>query len=228
MWLLVLSWTMLVVGFVSAASVVVDDLVRGYRQPIRLMELVWPVTALYFGPAAIVAYGKWGRPQSRRWRERYGNPPKISQNGAVVIHLSHCGCHCTIGAIIATATVFAVGFKIAGDTLWPEFIGDYLAAVAVGITFRYGYESHAGVSRVWAAIRTFGRADLLPVSAFEFALFVVLAPVDQLVFPEALRPNNPVFWFILQVGLVIGFFAAWPVSSWLMIRRSVDVKLYGR
>ena len=188
------------------------------------MELIWPVTALYFGPAAIVAYRKWGRPESQRWRERYGNPPKWSREARVVMHLCHCGTHCSLGAIIATVIVFATKSKIAGDFSWPESIGDYVGAVAVGVTFRYIYESRRGGLRVPTAIRRFIRADLLPVSLFEFALFVVLTPLDHFVFPEALRPNNPVFWFILQVGLVIGFFAAWPAGSWL-IRRGVKVEL---
>jgi cell division protein FtsX len=94
-----------------------------------------------------------------------------------------------------------------------------VGAVAVGFSFRYIDEL-----RVRAAIRTFVRADLLPVSAFEFALFVVLSSVDHLALREAFAPNNPVFWFILQMGLVIGFFAAWPASSWV-IRRGVRVEL---
>lgn len=218
-WLLMLSWAALVVGLASATLVLVDEFVRGYRQPVRLLEPIWAVTALYLGPAALVTYRRWGRPQSRRWRERYGNPPKVSRNGAVAIHLYHCGAHCTLGAFIGTVIVFAVGIKIAGDRSWPESIGDYVGAVAVGFSFRYIDEL-----RVRAAIRTFVRADLLPVSAFEFALFVVLSSVDHLALREAFAPNNPVFWFILQMGLVIGFFAAWPASSWV-IRRGVRVEL---
>jgi hypothetical protein len=67
------------------------------------------------------------------------------------------------------------------------------------------------------------KADLLTVSAFELALLVWLALAHDLVFPTVLRVNNPVFWFILQIGLIIGFFAAWPASSWL-IRRGVNVE----
>ena len=222
-WLLILSLTTLVVGLASALTIVAH-FVRGYRQPVRMMELVWPVTALYFGPAAIVAYRKWGLPESPRWRERYGSPPKWPREASVAIHLCHCGAHCSIGAIIATVTVFAVKIRISGDISWPESIGDYVGAVAVGTTFRYAYESRRGGSRVWTAIARFVRADLLPVSIFEFGLFVVLAPLDHFVFPEALRPNNPLFWSILQVGLIIGFFAAWPVSSW-QIRNGVEVEL---
>ncbi|KAB1904935.1 DUF4396 domain-containing protein [Micromonospora sp. AMSO31t] len=47
-----------------------------------------------------------------------------------------------------------------------------------------------------------------------------------LAFHETLRPSSPVFWFIIQVGLIIGFFAAWPPTS-LLIRRGVKTELLG-
>lgn len=225
-WLLMLSWATLFVGLVSAVVVVVDDLVHGYRQPVKVMELIWPVTALYFGPAAIAAYNKWGKPQSPRWRERHGNPPKRSRRAAVVIATCHCSTHCTLGTIIATVTIFGVGIETGGHTLWHEYIGDYVGAVFVGVVFRYSAEAHKGDRRVWTAIRTFVRADLLTVSVFEFALLIWLALVHHLGFPEAPKPNNPVFWLIVQIGLIIGFFAAWPATSWL-IHRGVKVEPRG-
>jgi hypothetical protein len=75
-----------------------------------------------------------------------------------------------LGAIIATVTVFAIGINVAGDTEWPEYVADYVAAVAVGILFRYPTESHRGGLRVWAAIKTLVRVDLLTVSIFELVL----------------------------------------------------------
>jgi hypothetical protein len=65
-WLSVISWISLTVALVSAALIAADIYAAGYRQRMRVMEAVWPVTALYFGPAAIWAYRAWGRPQSRR------------------------------------------------------------------------------------------------------------------------------------------------------------------
>ena len=45
-WLLVLAWTSLAVGIVGCAAIVGDNFIGGYRQPVKVMELVWPVTAL--------------------------------------------------------------------------------------------------------------------------------------------------------------------------------------
>ena len=225
-WLVMLSWATLVLGLASAAVIVVDSFIGGNRQPAKVMELVWPVTALYFGPAAIMAYRKWGRPQSPRWRQRHGNPPKKPRHAAVVFGLCHCLAHCTLGAIIATVIIFGLGIGTADETLRPLYIGDYAGAVAVGVAFRYATEAHTGGRRVWAAIRSVAREDLLTVSAVELTLFIWIALVEHLVFPEALLPSSPVFWLFHQIGLIIGFFAAWPATSWL-IHRGIRVESPG-
>ena len=55
------AWTWLALSFASAIGIVVDLLVRGNRQSMRVMEWVWPITALYLGPVALWAYLRYGR-----------------------------------------------------------------------------------------------------------------------------------------------------------------------
>ncbi|MGS2619797.1 DUF4396 domain-containing protein [Micromonospora sp. LZ34] len=225
-WLVMLSWAVLFVVLASTAVVAVDQFVFGYRQPVKVMEIVWPATALYLGPAAVLTYRKWGRPQSPRWLDRHGNPPGSSRHAHSIIQTYHCATHCTLGVIIATPITYGVGLEIFGSTLWPEVVGDYVGAVAVGVAFRYSSEAHTGGRRAWAAMRKFFRGDLLTVSVFELALLGWLALMHFRVFHETLRPSSPVFWLIIQVGLIISFFAAWPPTM-LLIRRGVKTESLG-
>lgn len=110
--------------------------------------------------------------------------------------------------------------------LWPEFIGDYVAAVAIGLAFRYFTEEAMGGRRAWSAMRRFLVGDLLSVSVFEFALLGWLALMEFMVFHETLQPSSPVFWLIVQIGSIIGFFAAWPPTLWL-VRRGAKAELLG-
>lgn len=72
-WLTVISWVFLGIGLLSAALVLADIYLLGYREDMKIMEAVWPLTALYAGPAAVAAYIRWGRPMSRKWmRARAG------------------------------------------------------------------------------------------------------------------------------------------------------------
>ena len=49
------------------------------------------------------------------------------------------------------------------------------------------------------------------------ALPVMSVTLVALVF---LHPDSPVYWFLMQIGMTIGFFTAWPANVWL-IRRGV-------
>jgi hypothetical protein len=66
-WLVWLSWASLAIAAVCALDILIDFYGRRRRQTMPIMEAVWPVSALYFGPVASVTYRVWGRPNSKRW-----------------------------------------------------------------------------------------------------------------------------------------------------------------
>lgn len=66
--LIILSWLSLAVGFGSTGWILVDIYLRGYRLKMPIMEAVWPITGLYFGPVAIWGYRRFGRPTSTQWQ----------------------------------------------------------------------------------------------------------------------------------------------------------------
>jgi hypothetical protein len=35
-----------------------------------------------------------------------------------------------------------------------------------------------------------------------------------------LMPTSPVFWFLMQLGMIVGYFTSWPANAWL-IRRGI-------
>jgi hypothetical protein len=149
-WLTAVAWFALAVVFASAAWIGFDIFVRGCRQHMTIMEVVWPVTGLYFGPAAVAAYPAWGRSKSMRWQREHGDPPDQPGYAVTATGVSHCGAGCTLGDIIAGWAVFGLGASVAGITLGAEYIGDYLAAIALGIMFQY---FATAPMRAWACAR---------------------------------------------------------------------------
>ena len=78
-WLTILAWFSIAAGVLSAAAILYDIYARGRRQPVRVMEAVWPITALYTGPLGWFIYARLGRvsvvtaaqrraPSEPRWR----------------------------------------------------------------------------------------------------------------------------------------------------------------
>ena len=125
------------VAIVIALVIAGDMLIGGHRQPMGIMEIVWPVTALYLGPLGLWAYLRWGRPKSPRWRQRHRDPPQPSELASVTVGVSHCGAGCTVGDIAATWIVFAAGLTLLGLALPVEYLFDYALAFALGIAFQY-------------------------------------------------------------------------------------------
>ena len=217
-WLTALSWTALALAFGSAGWIIVDVYGHGYRQPMGIMEAVWPVTALYFGPAAVAAYRAWGRPRSRRWQREHGDPPDEPGYAVTATGVAHCGAGCTLGDIIAEFAVFGLGATVAGLTLGAEYAGDYLAALGLGIVFQYfAIAPMRGLSPRKGLIEA-AKADVASLTAFEVGLFGWMALMTFVFFPAPhhLHPDSPVYWFLMQVGMIAGFFTAWPVNIWLI------------
>ena len=212
-WLTVVSWCSLAVAAVVAVAITAD-IVAGRRQKMAVMNAVWPVTALYLGPIAA------------RWYLRFGRAGVDSQRrpgwAPTAVGVSHCGAGCTLGDIIAETVIFLAGITLAGEALYAEFIGDYLLAVLLGLAFQYfaivpmrGLGFREGV--VAAA-----KADVLSLTAFEVGLFGWMALMAFVFFPAPhhLRPNSAAYWFLMQVGMGLGFISAYPVNAWL-IRRGI-------
>lgn len=122
LWLTVLAWVSLGVAFACALAIMLD-LLSGHRQQMWIMNLVWPINALYAGPLALWAYFRIGRLSAqRRMQEgkRHGEEPASQRKPfwqSVSVGVSHCGAGCTLGDIIGSWIVFAGGLTIAGMSL---------------------------------------------------------------------------------------------------------------
>ena len=167
-WLTVVSCVSLAVAFLCAGIILYDILVRGYRQHMWIMEAVWPLTSLYFGPLALWAYCRWGRPQSHKWMEEHDEEQaKKGFAASVCLGVSHCGAGCTLGDIFGEWGVFLSGWKLAGLALWPMFIVDYALAFIFGIAFQYFSIKPMQGPSVGEGIKEALKADTLSLTAFQ-------------------------------------------------------------
>ena len=62
------------------------------------------------------------------------------------------------------------------------------------------------------------KADIPSLSAFEVGLFGWMAVMAFALYPapHPLHPDPPVYWFLRQAGMIIGFCTAYPVNVWLI------------
>src|ERR1700722_7491270 len=66
-------------------------------------------------------------------------------------------------------------------------------------------------------IRAAAKADVLSLPAFEIGLFGWMAIMVFVLFPSSpLHPISPVYWFLMQIGMILGFTTSWPANVWLI------------
>jgi Domain of unknown function (DUF4396) len=205
----IVSWVFLGGAFASSAWLIVEQ-VR-HPQQMWIMNLVWPITALYMGPLAIWAYYAMGIQSARGARMRSGR----AFWQTTFVGTTHCGSGCTLGDVIAEFAVFFTGFTIVANAFVSGLILDFIAAYLLGIVFQYfaiaPMRGTWGRDAIWAAVK----ADTFSLIAFEIGLFAWMAIFQFFLLP-GIRPDAPAYWFMMQIGMVLGFITSYPVNWWLI------------
>ena len=189
-----------------------------------VMNWVFPITALYFGPFALALYWRWARVPAHR-RRPHAERPRPGW-ASMAIEVSHCGSGCTVGDLISEWVIYALGLAIAGRVLFAEYVGDYVLAVAFGIVFQYFAIAPMRGLGVRDGLQAAAKADFISLTFFEIGLFGWMALMAFVFFPAPnnLMPNSIAFWFMMQLGMIIGFFTSWPANVWL-VRRGIKVPM---
>ncbi|QDV52913.1 DUF4396 domain-containing protein [Gimesia fumaroli] len=142
------------------------DVIR-HPQHMAIMNVVWPLTALYAGPLAILIYYWFGRMSmhdmphedhtnhsqhemhgehqmhghSEQHADTMPSMPKKPFWQSVVVGGTHCGSGCTVGDIIAEGGMhFLVPtvINLSGASLvWFAWGVDYVLALLFGVAFQY-------------------------------------------------------------------------------------------
>ncbi|HET7369635.1 MAG TPA: DUF4396 domain-containing protein [Gammaproteobacteria bacterium] len=218
-WIEVIGWLSLSIAFASALIIGLDIL-RGYRQKMWIMNLVYPITALYWGPVAVWFYFKHGKRKSKPVIERLGPPDSDQMPQWIVLGkaVSHCGAGCTLGDIAGEWLVAALGLTIGGKAMLADFPMDFGWAWTLGVVFQYftivPMRDVGKLKGIWLAIK----ADTLSIVAFQAGLFGGMAVYQELIFPPGLPKDTATYWMMMQLSMILGFFTAWPVNRWLVKR----------
>jgi hypothetical protein len=267
-WLTAVAWVYLSICFACAGAISYDIFGNRRRQPMGVMNAVYPITALYFGPLALAFYWRWARAARRlpaapasvsresaprpamapagdgmrahggqhadhdmaaeHGADRTAEPTPPGKRGTpgkprwavMATEVSHCGSGCVLGDVISEFVIFALALTIAGTALWAEYIGDYILALALGVMFQYFAIAPMLGLGFRDGLKAAAKADVISLTAFEIGLFGWMAVMAFVLFPAPhhLMPNAAAFWFLMQIGMIIGFAASWPANVWLVNR----------
>ncbi|QIK67842.1 DUF4396 domain-containing protein [Nocardioides sp. HDW12B] len=208
-WVTPIAWIFLVLAVVSAVVITVD-VARGRRHGSVAADLVWVAAALYLGPAAVVLHRRHVARTADATRDSEPSPAEVGLPGGGASAVAH---------LVGVPLVIASGLTIAGIDLWVMIIVIGVLAVALLL----GYELLAGrahgAGRRPPLARAAGAA-VLTVLAFDVGMggWMVVLHYNELM-PPATEGS---FWFLMQLGILLGLLTGYPAARWLVERgRSV-------
>jgi Domain of unknown function (DUF4396) len=228
-WLHTLASISLILAAISALIILIDIL-NGHPQHMWIMNVVWPLTALYAGPLAVWAYFRTGRlstHQAMQHAKARGETPQAKKKPfwqSVALSTTHCGSGCTMGDIVAEWFIVLVPLTLFGKTVFAAWVIDYILAFLFGIAFQYfTITPMKGLSPKEGFIAAL-KADTLSLTSWQIGMYGWMALIIFVIIGHEIEKTNPVFWFMMQIAMLAGFFTSYPVNWWLL-RKGIKEKM---
>ncbi len=199
----------------GALAVLTDIFLLGCRQKMRIMEAVWPLTILYWGPLGLIFYASFGRPVS-------GHGDAVPMWQSTFKGATHCGAGCALGDLIGDWIAFQTGLTLVGSLLAGDFALAFLLAYLFGIVFQYfaiAPMRHLGLREGLIAA---AKIDTLSLLAYQLGM-VAWMGMRAWLYP-VLEPTTWSYWLMMQVAMVFGFLTTYPVN-WFLIARGVKERM---
>ncbi len=229
-WLHTLSILALAAGF-ACALLVLFDVIR-HPQKMAVMNVVWPVTALFGTVLTVWGYFRYGRPRTRDaeadTRRDAPDSAEIPFPAVVGKGTLHCGAGCMIGDVLAEWLAFlvpsvAVGLgwhSLFAEKMFAVWVLDFVFAFVLGIGFQYfAIVPMRGLSPGKGLLEAL-KADTLSLASWQVGMYGFMAFAQFHLFAHLLHVraevNTPEFWFAMQLAMIAGFVTAWPVNWWLI------------
>jgi hypothetical protein len=221
-WVNALAQAFLAASFLSTIAIAAD--VARHPQRMAVMNVVWPVTALYWGPATLWFYAAAGRSAARNKAVPRHDPSMHASRQkpswrSTAVGVSHCGAGCTLGDIAGEWMVLAFAWKLFGDDLYAAYVVDFGLAFLLGIAFQYFSIAPMRGLGVKDGIIAALKADTASIITFEIGLFGWMALSHFILFPGT-GVESWVHWFMMQVGMMLGFLTSYP-ANWLLLRAGI-------
>jgi hypothetical protein len=230
----------LALGVASAITITLDECRR--PQAMWIMNLVWPLCALFGSLLWLFGYYRWGRAKPPMPAHHHGMAMMHHHGGdgpfpiSVAIDASHCGAGCALGDLIAEWLAFfapAVAVWCGWHWLFAEkmfaiWVLDFILAYVLGIAFQYYAIKPMRDLTVGQALVAALKADTASITAWQIGMYGVMAIIQFGWFMPAYggmaMVTTPEFWFAMQLSMLAGFVTSYPVN-WLLIRAGIKAPM---
>ena len=204
---LVIVWLTLAV---MSTIYVAWDQFRGNPEPL-VMKWGFILTTLYLGPIGLLLYvlaDKEPRPHTHE--EFTSSLPKQAIGSTI-----HCVAGDATGIILAAVVTISLGLP-----MWLDLVIEYLAGFAFGLLiFQSLFMKQMMGGSYWQNVRRTFVPEFISMNA----MMAGMAPTMSLLMMgrdmRAMQPWEPLFWFVMSIGVIVGFAFAYLPNVWMVAKR---------
>ena len=191
----------------STAYVAWDNFVAKNPEE-TVMKWAWVLITLYMGPIGLTLYVLSDKEPTPGTHEEFIKPLWKQGVGSTV----HCIAGDATGIITAAAITAALGLPMKID-----FIVEYLAGFAFGLfIFQSLFMKDMLGGSYPRAVRASFIPEWLSMNMMAAGMFPVMAFLMMGRDMRAMEPSEPLFWFVMSLGVIVGFTVAYPVNVWMV------------
>ncbi|ACR68624.1 DUF4396 domain-containing protein [Edwardsiella ictaluri] len=128
---------------------------------------------------------------------------------------THCGTGCTLADILGEGIALVVPVTLLGSPLLGSWTLDFVLALCLGIFFQYWPARQMGQAR-WAALKSAVKADVLSLICWQLGMYVWMTIALFLLFTPEMPRASALYWFMMQIAMIVGFCSAYPMNKWLV------------
>lgn len=128
----------------------------------------------------------------------------------------HCGAGCVLGDIIGEWGVFLLGLTFWGSMLLTAYVVDFALALVIGTAILYFTIKPIQNLTSFETVKKAIKNGTFVLTAFEVGMFGWMALLSLVIFKPLPEPTTAVYWFMMQLGMMIGLLTAYP-ACWLMV-----------
>jgi FtsP/CotA-like multicopper oxidase with cupredoxin domain len=199
----------LAIALLSALYVALDQFRNNPEAPV--MKWGFVLVTLYMGPIGLLLYVMADKEPAPGTHEEFVKPLWKQGVGSTV----HCVAGDATGIILAAAVTALLGFPMAVDV-----VVEYIAGFSMGL---FIFQALFMRNMMGGSYRENVRRSFMPEFLSMNMMMAGMAPVMIFLMMgrdmRAMWPGEPLFWFVMSLGVVAGFFVAYPINVWLVARR---------
>jgi len=117
-----------------------------------------------------------------------------------------------------------VPLTLFGREIFAAWTLDFIAAFCFGIVFQYFTIKPMRQLSPGQGLVAALKADTLSLTVWQIGMYGWMAIVTFVIVGHSLDKTGPVFWFMMQLAMLLGFALSYPVNWWL-VRSGVKEKM---